>query len=94
MKPIRVCTVFTLAIVLSSCGTKVSPELEQAKDVLARFLAPMYLQNSMFAVAYPECKPSQFVRYILSDGGAAELPISESMARDQDHRNFRLIIMI
>jgi hypothetical protein len=71
-------------LLFAGCSTKVSPELEQAKNVLARFLAPMYLQNSMFAVAYPECKPSQFIRFILSDGGAAELPTNDSMARDQD----------
>lgn len=77
-------TALTLSFVLAGCGSKVSPELEQAKDVLAHFLAPMQLQNSMFAAAYPECRPSQFVAYILSPAGSAELPIRESMAQDED----------
>jgi hypothetical protein len=75
---------FALVVLISGCGSKISPELEQAKDVLSHFLAPMQLQSSMFAVAYPECKPSQFAAYILSPAGGAELPIRESIAQDED----------
>ena len=64
-------------IFLASCGKKeLPPDLQQAMNVLDQFTAPTNLQNSMFPAAYPECLPSEFVHYIFSDLGAAEMPHS------------------
>jgi hypothetical protein len=76
--------VFFLSLMLVGCGKQAAPELQQAKDVLESFVHPLKLQNSMFAAAYPESKPSQFVKYILSPAAASELPPGEAIARDED----------
>ncbi len=66
------------------CVKEASPELHQAASVLESFVSPISLRNSMFAAAYPESKPSQFVRYVLSPAAASELPPNDASAQDED----------
>lgn len=75
------------ALLLLSCSSPestVPPDLEQAATIIERFASPLRLQNSMFAAAYPECKATEYVRYLFSDLGAAELPRGESMGDEMD----------
>ena len=82
--PLKVMSLVTIMLTLGGCAKKISPDLEQAKSVLSHFFAPMYLQNSMFAAAYPECKPSQLVHYMFTSLAAAEMPLSEKLAKEED----------
>ncbi|MBI2427567.1 MAG: hypothetical protein HYV29_01975 [Ignavibacteriales bacterium] len=75
---------FVCCMILSGCGGKEIPtDLKQAVEVLDRFTLPINLQNSMFAVAYPDCQPSEFVRYMFSDLAAAELPYSGDIPQEE-----------
>ena len=71
-------------LLMSGCAKKIPPDLARAKDIVADFVAPLSLQNSMFAAAYPDCKPSQLVHYMFTGLAAAELPEVEHSATETD----------
>lgn len=73
---------FILSLVwLMGCQTiqpsSASPELENASRAFRKMLAPMYLSKSMFYVAYPNGKPSDYLNFMRSTVGAAESPMGE-----------------
>lgn len=74
------------SIMVSGCGSEAAapPELERAAEIIERFASPIRLQNSMFSAAFPECKASEYVRYLFSDLGAAELPMGEGLGDEMD----------
>jgi hypothetical protein len=79
-----------LALLLAACSQSTAskldltpPELKQAARVVEYLLEPRHLSRSAFSVAFPECRPSQFVSFMFSTMGTAEWPDSEAMA-EQD----------
>jgi hypothetical protein len=68
---------FLWLITIVACTQSGPPELEQAADVVGDMLKPINLSRSMYSVAFPNGRPSQFVSYMFSTMGSAEWPPSE-----------------
>lgn len=66
-----------LLLATAGCGSSAPPELKQAAQAMASMAAPVHLARSAFAVAYPECRPSEYVSYLFSPMGTAEWPPRE-----------------
>ena len=65
------------ALMLSACGSPGSDAPEDIKQALAAVkstTAPHQLTRSAFYVAFPEGKPSDYVSYVFSTMGSAEMP--------------------
>ncbi len=67
-----------LAMVMSftACGSNAPKELQQGVQVINAMTSVGYLSGSAFYAAYPDGKPSDYVRYTFSDIGAAEWPVA------------------
>ena len=68
--------IITIALQSSCGGDPPQPELEQAASVVYYMSAPGQLERSMFAAAYAQQQPSEYVSFLFSDMGAAEWPSS------------------
>lgn len=84
---------FPIALVgvLFACANRGPPELVQAADAFEDMLEPINLSRSMFVVAFPGGKPSQFVSYLFSDMGAAEWPPSEAWAGEIEREQMEAV---
>jgi hypothetical protein len=63
-----------------ACTESGPPELVQAAGAIDDMLKPANLSRSMYSVAFPDGKPSNYVSYMFSEMGAAEWPPSEAWA--------------
>ncbi len=69
--------VFAL-VLLAACGGSSAPqELQRGVKTVGRMLSPNQMKQSMFYAAYPEGTPSEYVRFMFSPLGAAEIPPQE-----------------
>ncbi len=95
MPGFSVASILFFCLLSAGCSEKkaLDSDLEQAGTVIKRILSPENLSNSMFAVAYPECKPSQFAGYMVSGFGASELPPLESNAGEEEIQSARILRM-
>ena len=60
-----------LVVLLTGCAS--APQaLEKGASALRRTMTPMNMKKSMFYVAYPNGKPSDYVSFMFSDVGASE----------------------
>lgn len=84
MRTYRIAIILLIALCCGCGGNETPPDLARAARIIERFAAPLHLPNSMFSAAFPECKASQFVRYMDSDLAAAELPQGESGADEME----------
>lgn len=79
-----------LVLTLTACGVS-EPDLAQAADVIHYMMKPLHLSRSVFYVAFPDGRPSQFVSFIFSDMGAAEWPLSEAWADEMEREQMKAI---
>lgn len=64
-----------LLLAIAACGQRSDPDLTQAIGALRSMSSSSGLSRSCFSVVYPDGKPSEFITYMFSDLGAAEMPM-------------------
>lgn len=78
------------ALLLVGCEEPPNPDIKQASSAMAQMATPKMLSRSCFYLIYPNGKPSEFVRYLFSDLGAAEWPIAFDEMEEEQMKSVRI----